>query len=185
MTLFFFFFLKPSDQGYNPGPSSEGMKSQPMDRQEIPNNNFLTSPNSQVNAFPNCSLHVLPCRILKFIGVKVQTRSWHCRQVGCLWLVFPGDASGKESSYYCRRHRRRGSLVGREDALEKETATHSSVLAWRIPWTEEPGGLQSMGSHRVGYDCSDLGWGTSEAYLCLSLGSPSLVFFFFFLFFFR
>ena len=37
-------------------------------------------------------------------------------------------------------------------ALEKETATHSSVLAWRIPGTEEPGGLPSMGSHRVGHD---------------------------------
>ena len=35
-------------------------------------------------------------------------------------------------------------------------ATHSSILAWRIPWTEEPGGLQSMGSHRVGHDGSDL-----------------------------
>ena len=36
--------------------------------------------------------------------------------------------------------------------LEKEMATHSSVLAWKIPWTEEPGGLQSMGSLRVGHD---------------------------------
>ena len=41
-------------------------------------------------------------------------------------------------------------------ALEKEMATHSSVLAWRIPWSEKPGGLQSMGSHRVGHDWSDL-----------------------------
>ena len=40
--------------------------------------------------------------------------------------------------------------LGREDPLEKEMATHSSILAWRIPWTEEPGGLQSMGSQRVG-----------------------------------
>ena len=40
--------------------------------------------------------------------------------------------------------------------LEKEMATHSSVLAWRIPWTEKPGRLQSMGSHRVGHDLSDL-----------------------------
>ena len=40
-------------------------------------------------------------------------------------------------------------------ALEKEMATHSSVLAWRIPGTEEPGGLPSMGSHRVGHDWSD------------------------------
>ena len=37
-------------------------------------------------------------------------------------------------------------------ALEKEMATHSSILAWRIPGTEEPGGLPSMGSHRVGHD---------------------------------
>ena len=41
-------------------------------------------------------------------------------------------------------------------ALEKEMATHSSVLAWRIPGTGEPGGLPSMASHRVGHDCSDL-----------------------------
>ena len=41
-------------------------------------------------------------------------------------------------------------------ALEKEMATHSSVLAWRIPGTGEPGGLPSMGLHRVGHDCSDL-----------------------------
>ena len=40
--------------------------------------------------------------------------------------------------------------------LEKEMATHSSVLAWRIPWTGRPGGLQSMGSHRVGHDWSNL-----------------------------
>ena len=41
-------------------------------------------------------------------------------------------------------------------ASEKEMATHSSVLAWRIPGTGMPGGLLSMGSHRVGHDCSDL-----------------------------
>ena len=42
--------------------------------------------------------------------------------------------------------------LGREDPLEKEMATHSSTLAWKIPWTEEPGRLQSMGSQRVGHD---------------------------------
>ena len=42
------------------------------------------------------------------------------------------------------------------EALEKEMATHSSVLAWRIPGTGEPGGLPSLGSHRVGHDWSDL-----------------------------
>ncbi len=42
--------------------------------------------------------------------------------------------------------------LGQEDPLEKEMATHSSILAWKIPWTEEPGGLQSTGSQRVGHD---------------------------------
>ena len=41
--------------------------------------------------------------------------------------------------------------LGQEGPLEKEMAPHSSILAWRIPWTEEPGGLQSMGLQRVGY----------------------------------
>ena len=42
--------------------------------------------------------------------------------------------------------------LGWEDPLEKDLATHSSILAWKIPWTEEPGGLQSMGLQRVGHD---------------------------------
>ena len=50
--------------------------------------------------------------------------------------------------------------LGREDPLEKEMVTHSSILAWIIPWTEEPGKLQSMGSQRVGHN-----WVTSLTYL--------------------
>ena len=46
--------------------------------------------------------------------------------------------------------------LGQEDPLEKEMATHSSILAWRIPGMGEPGGLPSIGSHRVGHDGSDL-----------------------------
>ena len=45
-----------------------------------------------------------------------------------------------------------GSTPGSEDPLEKGMATHSNILAWRIPWTEEPGTLQTMRSQRVGYD---------------------------------
>ena len=55
---------------------------------------------------------------------------------------FPGGSDGKESA--CDAGDRVQSL-GREDPLEEEVATHSSILAWEIPWTEEPGGLQSMG----------------------------------------
>ena len=52
--------------------------------------------------------------------------------------------SGKESACQCRKHRVQS--LGQEDPLEKGMATHSSILAWRIPWTEEPGRLQSMES---------------------------------------
>ena len=56
---------------------------------------------------------------------------------------FPGGASGKDA-----REKGLGSLGG-GDPLEEEMATHSSILAWKIPWTEEPGGIQSMGLQRV------------------------------------
>ena len=42
--------------------------------------------------------------------------------------------------------------LSREDPMEEDMATHSNICAWRIPWTEEPGGLQSIGLHRVGHD---------------------------------
>ena len=60
-------------------------------------------------------------------------------------LGFPVGLVGKESAYNT------GDL-GQEDPLKKEMATHSSILAWKIAWTEEPGGLQSMGWQRVGHD---------------------------------
>ena len=59
-------------------------------------------------------------------------------------------ASGKEPSWQCRC--KRCEFDPWEDPLGEGMATHSSMLTWRIPWTEEPGGLQSMGSHRVGHD---------------------------------
>ena len=56
-------------------------------------------------------------------------------------------------------------FLGREDPLEKEMATHSSTLAWKIPWMEEPGRLRSMGSQRVGHD-----WGTKlSSFFLISL----------------
>jgi len=59
---------------------------------------------------------------------------------------FPGGSDCKELSADTGDP---GSILGSERSLEKEMATHSSILAWRIPWTEEPGRLQSMGSQRV------------------------------------
>ena len=64
-------------------------------------------------------------------------------------------ARGKELACQCRRQMQVQSLSW-EDPLEKEMATHSSILAWRIPWTEEPGGIQSIWSQRGGHDERDL-----------------------------
>ena len=63
-------------------------------------------------------------------------------------MCFPGGASGKESPYQCRRFKTCRFDLGQPDPLEKEMATHSSILAWKIPQAEEPGGLQSMGPQR-------------------------------------
>ena len=80
-----------------------------------------------------------PCYLLK-----------HCKNwkvlYSCYLLGFPGGASDKDSTCQCRKQERRVSSLGQEDPLEEGMATYSSILAWRIPWTEEPGGLQSMGS---------------------------------------
>ena len=61
--------------------------------------------------------------------------------------------------------------LGREDPLEKEMAIHSSTIAWKIPWTEEPGRLQSMGLQRVGHD-----WATSLSFWWLSGKEPACQF---------
>ena len=84
---------------------------------------------------------------------------------------FPGGSDGKESACNVGDL---GSIPGQEEPLEKGMATHSSILAWRIPWTEEPGRLLSMGSHRVRHDWSDLacmhaweGYSNPLQYSCL------------------
>ena len=76
-----------------------------------------------------------------------------------------GDSAGKEST--CKKKKKKNppamqetqvQPLDGEDPLEKEMATHSSILAWRIPWTEEPGRLQSMGLQRVWTQLSFLAW---------------------------
>ena len=65
------------------------------------------------------------------------------------FLGFPGGSEVKNSPAVQEMWVR---SLGQEDALEEEMAVHSSIFAWGIPWTEEPGGLQSVGSQRVGHD---------------------------------
>ena len=85
-------------------------------------------------------------------------RQWHPTPV-----LLPGESHGRRSLVGCSPWGRWESDATERlhfdfhfHALEEEMATHSIVLAWRVPWTEEPGGLQSVGSHRVGHDWSDL-----------------------------
>ena len=86
-------------------------------------------------------------------------RQWHPTPV-----LLPGKIHGRRSLVGCTVHGVEKSQARLSDftftfhfhALEKEMATHSSVLAWRIPGTEKPSGLLSMGLHRVGHDWSDL-----------------------------
>ena len=66
---------------------------------------------------------------------------------------FPGGANGKEPTCQCRRPKRHWfDPWGQEDTLGEGMATHSSILAWRIPWTEEAGGQQSIMPQRVAHD---------------------------------
>ena len=65
-------------------------------------------------------------------------------------MGFPGSAVVKNPPAGDARDP--GLIPGLEDLLEWEMAIHSSILAWKIPWTEEPGGLRSMRSHRVGHN---------------------------------
>ena len=79
------------------------------------------------------------------IHIHMPTHFW-------IHVCFSGGTCGKKPACQCRRHESQVLFLGWEDPLEEGMAIHSSILAWRIPRTEESGGLQSIGSHRVGHD---------------------------------
>ena len=95
------------------------------------------------------------CDFFNFQNVMIYWNpQWHPTPV-----LLPGKSHGWRSLVGCSPWGRWGSDMTERlhfHALEKEIATHSSVLAWRIPGTEEPGGLPSLGLHRVRHDWSDL-----------------------------
>ena len=85
-------------------------------------------------------------------------------------MDFPGSSDGKASAYNAGDRVR---SLGQEDPLEKETATHSSIHAWKIPWTEEPGGLQSMGSQESDTTERLLLWQLVRLILSTMAGKPT------------
>ena len=78
---------------------------------------------------------------------------------------FPGGSDGKDSAAV---QETQAQSLSREDLLEKGVATHSNILTWRIPWTEEPGGLQSMGDAESQHDCATNTFTFEEAKLGIS-----------------
>ena len=83
-------------------------------------------------------------------------------------LGFAGATGGtsKEPACQCRRWKRLVWSLGQENPLEKGMATHSTILAWRIPWTEEPGRLQFIGSQKVRHNWSDLVCAHAHTQIC-------------------
>ena len=108
---------------------------------------------AQVPGHP--SFQVLPIRLCPFTLLVWALTEFavgpECQGQGVLARSCYTTSSWRLKRLPARRETRVHSL-GQEDPLEKEMAKHSSTLAWRIPWTEEPSGLLSVGSHRVGHD---------------------------------
>ena len=104
----------------------------------------------EVSGRNTCYFSILTCRRISY-----RRRQWHPTPV-----LLPGESHGQRSLVGYTVHGVAKSRIRLSDftftfhfhALKKEMAPHSSILAWKIPWTEEPGGLQFMGSLRVGYD---------------------------------
>ena len=108
---------------------------------------LLLSPDILESGIP--ALHCLP------FSPSLFSCTWHKKMLVRIWRELPWWLSWQIICLQCRRPGWIQSL-GWEDPLEKEMATHSSILANGILWTEEPGGLLSIGSYRVGHNWSDL-----------------------------
>ena len=103
---------------------------------------------------PDSSDHgISQARILEWVAISFSggsSRPKDGTHISCIgkWILYTTEPM---VALYAMRETRVWAL-GQQDPLEKEVATHSTILAWRISWTEEPGGLQSMGSQRIGHN---------------------------------
>ena len=90
--------------------------------------------------------------VQSFTKSWIQLSDWTFMHASVYIYIMIGFLGGSVVKNLPAKQETRVQSLGQEDPLETGMATHSSILAWRIPWTEEPGGLQSMGSQRVGHD---------------------------------
>ena len=118
------------------------------------------------NTSPNSPQHIakpyLTSLGISFWQQEINTPQPWGSSFDCIWYLidstqgFPSDSVVKNLPVMQERQEMWVWSLGWEDPSEESMATHSSILAWRIPWTEEPGGLQSIGLQRIGQDWSDL-----------------------------
>ena len=136
------------------------LKKQKRKKKREKNSTELQKPNIEAEVYDNkkCDWEKKLKSLIGFLSANKRKRQWHPTPV-----LLPGKSHRRRSLVGCSPWGRWGSDTTERlhfhfhfHALEKEMATHSSVLAWRIPGTGEPGGLPFMGSHRVGHDWSDL-----------------------------
>ena len=113
------------------------------------------------------TLHKMLRLYEKWLNGEIIIHKLHIEQEKNTFFFFKAALSCKRASLVAQMvknllamQKTRVQSLGWEDLLEKGMATHSSILAWRNPWTEEPGGLQPMGSQRVGHN-----WGTTLSLL--------------------
>ena len=110
-----------------------------------------------VGALFNSSAHSSSSRSPSLLDIFWLSSTSHSTSLGPVWLrpvlaLVKASLMAQTVKRLPAMQETRAQSLGREDPLEKEMETHSSTLAWKIPWTEEPGGLESMGSQRVRHD---------------------------------
>ena len=122
-------------------------------------------------SLPESSIHgILKARILEWVVISISKYYPHLIEKSCasncnclsaisrIYIVLysiTASPGGSVANNLPAKQKTPIQSLGQEDPLEKEMAIHSSILAWRIPWTEEPGGLQSMGSQKSQTQVSD------------------------------
>ena len=110
-----------------------------------------------INIFLKDSFFVSFLRIRNICSMPGLGLAQCCKLVIYTWMGFPGHSVGKECTHPAMLEIQETWVrsLAQEEPLEEGIATHSSVLAWRLPWTEEPGGLQCMESQRIRHSWSD------------------------------
>ena len=117
---------------------------------------------------PGFSVHgILQARILEWVAIPILLSTYYILYCLIIYLGPSWGLSGNESASNAKAEEMWIWFLGREDPLEKGTATHSSILAWEIPWTGEPRGLQATGSQKSRTRLS--GWAHTHALLYQSV----------------